>query len=252
MDTKLPPKVISHNQIEHVPFIPGALDGPNIVIPQPTSFSAALTHEVRNPLTNINLAVDILKRLAKSDMENVYLDIINRASLRISTLINELVKQQQDEHMKEAIYSVHHLLDEILIMTGDRILLKNIVVSKEYTIHDYNMPLHRPEMKIALTNIIINAIDAMAIQNGQLKIITKSSNGHYMVQIGDNGCGINPEDLKQIFKPFFTKKTGGLGIGLAATFDILKANKVKLHVKSKEGKGTKFILSFAKESPLFQ
>ena len=71
------------------------------------------------------------------------------------------------------------------------------------------MPLHRAEMKIALTNIIINAIDAMAIENGQLCIVTKIVRGDYVLEIGDNGCGINPEDLKQIFKPFFIRKAGG-------------------------------------------
>ena len=218
---------------------------------QTTSFKDALVHEVRNPLTNINLAVELLKRSAETDTEKLYLDIINRASKRITTLINELLKHQQEQQTKEAVYSVHHLLDEILILTADRILLKNITVRKTYTLHDHNMPLHRPEIKIALTNIIINAIDAMTLQNGQLSILTKSINGNYALEISDNGCGINPSDLKLIFKPYFTKKTGGLGIGLAATFDILKANKVKILVESKEGKGTKFILSFAKESPLY-
>jgi signal transduction histidine kinase len=100
-------------------------------------------------------------------------------------------------------------------------------------------------MKIALTNIIVNAIDAMS-QKGELKIITKSIERKYAIQIEDNGCGISREDLKNIFKPYFTNKPGGLGLGLAATCDILQSNHVGVFVESEEGKGTRFILLFDK------
>lgn len=221
------------------------------LIPSPVTFTAALVHEIRNPLTNINLAVELLKQRNKDESADLYMDIISRASVQINILIDNLLKQHEEETLKVSIYSVHNLLDEILKLTRDRISLKNVTVTKQYTLKDHNLPLHRAEMKIALTNIVINAIDAMTIEKGQLCISTKTVRGFYVLEISDNGCGINPEDLKEIFNPFFTKKPGGLGVGLAATYDILKANGVKLFVESKEGKGTKFILSFAKESPFF-
>ena len=65
-----------------------------------------------------------------------------------------------------------------------------------------------------------------------------------MIQIEDNGCGISKENLKYIFKPYFTNKPGGLGLGLATTYDILQSNHVGVNVESEEGKGTRFILSF--------
>jgi signal transduction histidine kinase len=101
-------------------------------------------------------------------------------------------------------------------------------------------------MQIALTNIIINAIDAMPSENGELKLTTKSIDGKYIIQVEDNGCGISKANLKHIFKPFFTKKPGGLGLGLATTYHILKSNHVGIDVESEEGKGTLFILSFDK------
>ena len=178
-------------------------------IPTPVSFTDALVHEIKNPLTNINLAVELLKRAENHDLAGSYLDIIDRASIQINILTNKLLEQQEVEIAKGSLYSVHKLIDEILRLTGDRISLKKITVTKHYTINDHSMPLHRAEMKIALTNIIINAIDAMAIENGQLCIVTKIVRRDYVLEIGDNGCGINPEDLKQIFKPFFIRKAGG-------------------------------------------
>jgi C4-dicarboxylate-specific signal transduction histidine kinase len=62
--------------------------------------------------------------------------------------------------------------------------------------------------------------------------------------INDNGCGISKENLKNIFKPHYTNRPGGLGIGLAATANILRSNNIRVNVESRETKGTCFILLF--------
>jgi C4-dicarboxylate-specific signal transduction histidine kinase len=174
-----------------------------------------------------------------------------RASLKINTLITELVRYQQPERIHSSKYSMHQLLDEVLLMAADRLSLKNIIVSKNYAIGDYKKTADRPRMKIALTNIIINAIDAMKKQNGRLMLTTKLTDGRYSIQIEDNGCGIDTESVKHIFKPYFTSKEDGLGIGLAAVQNILKANKVRINVESEKGTGTKFTLAFAKRRTIF-
>ena len=67
-----------------------------------------------------------------------------------------------------------------------------------------------------------------------------------MLKIQDNGCGISPENLKNIFKPYYTGKQGGMGLGLSATYDILRSNHVGVNVVSGEGMGTRFELLFDK------
>lgn len=221
------------------------------VVPKLSALAAALTHEVRNPLTNINLAVEMLQHLGTSDLQKEYLDIIMRASGRINGLVTELAGKQQAEQVKVQMYSVHQVLEEVLTMTADRLRLKNITVHKDFAFQDYSIKEHNAEMKIALTNLIINAIDAITEDKGELKLVTTWFNGNYILAIEDNGCGINAADIKDIFRPFFTRKSGGLGIGLAVTLDILKANNVEIDVESEVGRGTKFILSFKKDSPVF-
>jgi len=206
-------------------------------------FTAALIHEIRNPLTNINLAVEMLNRLTTGEQEKIYLDIILRASTQINALVTDLVSIVviRKEH------SLHQLLDDVLLVIADRITLKNITVIKEYGVRDFSGTLDCEKINIALTNIIINAIDAMPDKNGQLKLTTSMVNGRFELQINDNGCGISVASLEHIFEPYFTQKIGGLGIGLAATFEILKTNKVNMTVQSEIGTGTTFTLSFAKE-----
>lgn len=206
------------------------------------SFITALVHELRNPLTNIKLSVELLESASTDDKGKIFLDIIRRSSMRISDLINDLLKNKQ-EAAEVGRHSIHQLLDETLELARDRISLKKIVVIKKYA-EDCELILNGPEMKIALTNIIVNAIDAMTSRGGQLTLITKSIESRYILLIKDNGSGISKENLKNIFKPHYTNKPGGLGIGLAATGDILRSNNVRVNVESKETKGTCFILLF--------
>lgn len=222
---------------------------PGIAKDQSSQFVSALAHEIRNPLANINLSVGILQSAIKDDELKTYLDIIIRSSIRINHLINDLLQYQEADEMLAETHSVHQLLDEVLEMTGDRIMLKNIAVRRIYAAQDCRVVMNRPEMKIALTNIIINAIDAMDLEKRELKLVTKSIRGKFLITIEDNGCGISKSNLKNIFKPYFTTKPGGLGVGLGATYVILQSNQVEVKVESEAGRGTRFILYFNNNRP---
>jgi len=233
-------------------LIPGlALSHPpwkadNILKDELGEFISALAHEVRNPLANINLSVKMLESEIKSEELKTYLDIIMRSSIRINNLIRELLIYQQNEEVPAEKHSIHELLDEVIWMAKDRIMLKNITVLKEYDPEDCKILLNRSKMKIALTNIIINAIEAMTIVNGALKLVTICTDEKFIMRIEDNGIGISPENLKNIFKSYYTNKPGGLGQGLATTYEILRSNHVAYKVESEEGSGTSFILLFDK------
>ena len=217
---------------------------PEEVLHQPARFVSALAHEVRNPLTNINLAVDMLAYAVKDDEPKLYLDIIKRSSARINHLISDLLKFQESDKAEGNAYSMHRLLDEVLEIAADRIRLKSIAVRKEYGSQDKQIMMDKAKIMIALTNIVINAIEAMSSENGELRLTEGLVDGHYSLQIGDNGCGIPAEHLQEIFKPYFTRKPGGLGLGLSTTWDILQANHIRMNVKSREGEGTCFTLLF--------
>ncbi len=215
---------------------------------KPDQFALALAHEIRNPLSNINLAIDMVKSSLVTDDQKIYLDIIARASVRINDLVNDLLQYFQPGETQSEIYSMHQLLGDALIVIADRIALKNITVEKNYTILDYKIFVDTHNMKIALSNILLNAIDAMSSENGQLTLITKSANGRCIIEIKDNGIGISKENLKKIFKPFYTNKQNGMGLGLSTTLNILHSNHVSVDVQSEEGIGTSFILSFNRVS----
>ena len=212
--------------------------------------SSTLVHELRNPLTNIILSAKELMSNEKYSIDDeikTYLDIILRGATQINKIISMLLLSKGPDVMEYEEHSIHQLLEEVLELTEDRIRLKHIEVSRDYETKDCKTAMNVPEMKMALTNIIINAIDAMAIEHGLLRVAIKSTTEHFVIQIEDNGCGISKENLENIFKPYFTNKPGGLGIGLAATYEILRSNHVGVNVESEEGKGTCFMLLFDRD-----
>jgi signal transduction histidine kinase len=190
--------------------------------------------------------VEMLQSTLKDKDQQFYLDIILRGSGRINDLVTDLLTLCVGDHQQSGKYSIHQMLEEVLAMTHDRIMLKNIRVRKDYTTVDCKIEVDKEKVKMALTNIIINAIDAMPAEGAMLKLVTRSINGKAVIEIEDNGIGISEANLKNIFKPFFTNKPGGLGIGLSTTQDILLSNHALIDVRSEEGKGTRFILSFEK------
>ena len=209
-----------------------------------TGYFSALVHEVRNPLCNIKLACDVLNLTNLDDEQRACLQIIMRGSARINDLINTLLGSSGIETPKYERYSLQQLLEDVLVMTKDRILLKRIEVSREYAAPEHGVSLDIEKMKIALINIVNNAIDAMPSEKGKLRLVTRSAGQLSSIEIGDNGTGISKENLKRIFQPYFTNKPGGMGLGLSAALGILRANHVVVHVQSKEGVGTSFVLSF--------
>ena len=241
--------IISRNRIRLNSHSPAAtqfsyLTAPKVVQGRTGVFTSVLAHEIRNPLTSINLAVQMLQAIVTSDSGKACLDIILRSSVRINGMITDLLTPVVAEVTDQEKYSIRQLLEDVLEITEDRATLKNITVKKEYCVHDGEIIMNRSKMKIALTNIIINAIDAMPSENGQLKLITRHLNGKWVIEIIDNGTGISKKNLKTIFKPYFTNKPGGMGLGLSTTLDILLSNHARANVQSEEGEGTRFIISF--------
>src|SRR5436190_8247600 len=211
---------------------------------------SVLAHELRNPLTNIMLTVHLLESKILDDNDRMYIDIIRRSSTKINDLINDLLKGQKKDEIKTEKHSIHQLLDDVIELASDRLILKKVIVKKNYAPYDLKIKMDRPKIKIALTNIVINAIDAMPSEKGELRLGTKLIKGKCAVSIHDNGSGISKEHLPLIFDPYFTNKQNGVGVGLAATKDILQSNKVGIRVESLIGHGTRFILLFEKNKPI--
>lgn len=203
-----------------------------------------LAHEVRNPLTNINLSVEQLKPELNSEDANIYLDIIARNCGRIDGLISELLDLSRPAEISLQRASLQSILDATLAAASDRISLKSIQLDLAYPENPAFIMADMEKLKIAFLNIVINAVEAVPRDNGRIMVSIVDGNAQFKVFINDNGSGIPEENISRIFEPYFTSKTNGFGLGLAATWNILQSHRASIDVNSQLGEGTSFVLTF--------
>lgn len=203
-----------------------------------------LAHEVKNPLTTIVLSADQLQlELSKESLAESgdLIEVIRRNCDRINHLVSQLLDSTRFSELNIQNHSIEDLLDEALDQVN-RIELKGIKVIKQYKEEKCLLPLDAEKIKIAFSNILVNAIESMGDKNGKLTIKTILRGHQCQVEILDNGAGIAQENLERIFEPFFTDKIGGSGLGLTNTQNIIFSHGGTIRVKSEVGKGTCFVI----------
>ncbi|MGO4289810.1 ATP-binding protein [Chitinophaga sp. RAB17] len=205
-----------------------------------------IAHEVRNPLTNILLAVSQIKMepLAETEDAQLYLDIMERNCHRINHLVTELLQSTRMSELNMLPLGLNVLVEKALHLAADRLQLNNIAVVKELCEPDCKILADEDKILIAFLNIIINGIEAMKAGEGRLGIHSWQDAERVFIRISDNGSGISEQNLAKLFEPFFTNKTKGTGLGLTATQNIILQHHGSITVDSALGEGTSFLISF--------
>ncbi len=205
-------------------------------------FARLMTHEIRNPLTNILLSVEQLKEeISENENSKLYIDILKRNTLRINELISEVMNASKLTELEFSTVSSRLFILQCIEDARDRLKLKNIKLELNIGV-DIELEIDMEKMKIAILNIILNAIEAMESQKGILTINATTEKEELVIEIIDNGVGISAENQERLFEPFFTNKPKGFGIGLTATQTIIFNHHGNIKVKSELGRGATFII----------
>ncbi len=209
--------------------------------------AAVMAHEIRNPLNAIAGFAQLLQtKVDETDPRRKYVDIVTQEAFRIDTLISDIL---DFAHQKKAVnieVNVVELVDRVITAKSDQSRKKEVVLIKQAASNTPVVIGDAVRLERILLNLVNNAIDAMD-QPGTITIMTErleSDQGpmaHISVQ--DSGCGIPPENLENIFKPFFTTKSAGTGLGLAIIQKIVEEHRGLITVESKIGQGTTFSLA---------
>jgi len=176
-----------------------------------------------------------LSRLTASLNINRLVDEIENSVKKISELVHAVKDYSYMDQMPEQEVDIHDGIDTTLIMLKHR--LKNgVEVVREYDRNIPRMTVRGRELNQVWTNLITNAIDAMH-GKGELRIVTKCSDGKVLVEVADTGSGIPPEIKDRIFEPFFTTKdvNEGTGLGLDIAARVVRNHGGDIKVTSQPG-----------------
>jgi signal transduction histidine kinase len=203
-----------------------------------------IAHEVRNPLTNINLSIEQLRsEVPETETTNLFFDMVVRNSERINHLVSDLLNTTRVADLKFVRTSINKVLDGSINFASDRIELKQIKVIKNYDPEICDVFVDIQKIEVAFLNIIVNAIEAME-DNGVLKVSTESKNNKCVVKISDNGKGMTRAQMGRLFEPYSTTKEKGNGLGLANSQNIILGHNGSISAESEPGVGTTFTISF--------
>jgi two-component system sensor histidine kinase PilS (NtrC family) len=206
--------------------------------------AANIAHEIRNPLASISGSVEVLKRLPGADAETHNLvDIAVREVDRVNALISNLLDYARPRTEERQRLDLSEMVTEIAK-----------IFEQERRVKEVRLQLHiQPnviveaasgQMQQVLWNLLRNAVEAMP-EGGTIHLATVIKNlaqPEAILIVRDAGIGIVREDLDHIFEPFFSRKPGGTGLGLATTARIVEDHKGTIDVLSQRGKGTTFTI----------
>jgi len=209
--------------------------------------AASIAHEIRNPLTNVSMSVQQLKKGNKIKQEGFrHVEIVERNIGRINYLITELLNCARPFKLNLQPYDIHKVLKDVLESAKTKLNLQKIKVTKNFTSKLPVLKIDREQIERAFLNLIINAIEAMP-RGGNLTISTELNGNFFRVKIHDTGKGIPEKDIIKIFDPFFSTKLQGVGLGLSICYGIIVSHGGTIEVESKSKIGSTFTVSLSIE-----
>ena len=205
--------------------------------------AASIAHEIRNPLGNLSLSVQLLKDAFTEDSPWAkHIEVIMRNTDRINFLITELLNCARPPKLTIQPHDIHEILEGILDFIKTKIGSRPIKVNKRFDLGIPPINVDKEQINRAFSNVMINAVDSMR-DGGEMAITTTIEGDFVVVRIQDTGEGIPEEDIIRIFDPFFSTKPSGIGLGLSTTYGIIASHDGTITVESKRQVGTVFAVS---------
>jgi hypothetical protein len=211
--------------------------------------AAGLAHEIRNPLAGIAGVVDVMgKELPASSPSRAVMGDVQNEILHIQAILNDLLSYARPRPPAFHAADINLTLEQAVLLARQQVMTRPVQV-----LFDSNaslpMVVHDPTLiQQVVLNIVLNGIQAIA-KEGSVKVGVHREDGNVVIEISDTGKGISEESLPRIFKPFFTTRNEGTGLGLSLANGIVQAHGGRIEVKSAQGKGSQFKILLPIERP---
>jgi len=208
--------------------------------------SASIAHEIGNPILGIKfLLSDIQKNEQLESKREQMIKVGVEECLRLQEMIRKLRHLYRPPSSKTEVCSLESLVENSLLFYNKHLEKNNIALKKDYTPDLPPVEGVKDQLTQVMTNLILNAVDAMKPVGGLLSISTGQCAKHIYFSFSDTGKGIAQDDQAKIFDPFFSSKPAveGAGLGLSVSYGIVAKHKGTLAVDSTLGEGTHFVVT---------
>ncbi len=205
---------------------------------------AGIAHDLKNILTSVSGYAQLLKMPATDEKRATYVERLNETAAMCTRMVRDLLGFAREDEVRPEPTNVGGLLDEVVGMVRSRAEEAGVEIVRELAAELPTVRLDALQMTRVLTNLMTNAIQAMAETEGPRRLTLSAAPEGERVRlvIEDTGPGIPREIIGKIFDPFFTTKPKGTGtgLGLSVCQGIVGAHGGEIGVESSPGAGTRF------------
>ena len=209
--------------------------------------SASIAHEIRNPLAAISGSVEVLKSELEVDGQNQRLmDLIVKETSRLNKILSDfLIYARTNRSIFSRIELCHLISDVFEIIKRHPSYRPEITLrfsAPDFYIYTFG---DEDKTKQILINLVVNSCEAIENDGGEVLVrIRPSAESTVVIEVIDNGIGMDSACIPRIFDPFYTTKKDGTGLGLAIVQRLAEGLNIDLAVKTSKDEGTAFILRF--------
>lgn len=213
--------------------------------------STSVAHEVNNPLSGILTYTKLLlKRLEKGVPEGKdlvdfkkYLTTIERETTRCGNIARGLLDVGRPTEPAMKLCDLAPIVEKTLALIQNQASLQGVNIVRGVAKGLPQLWADPNQLQQVLVNLTVNALQAM-LEGGKLEVTAAAdpAQNEILLKVKDTGCGISQEDIPQLFEPYFTKRKGGVGLGLSVVYNIIAKHRGRIEVESEVGKGSTFTI----------
>ncbi len=201
-----------------------------------------LAHEIRNPLAGIAGVIEIVGRdLPVSSPALAVVMDVRLEIARINHILTDLLHAARPHPPEIRPSNLNTTVEHAVVLAGQQVLSRPIKIGFEKDLSLPNVEHDSDQIHQLLLNLLLNAVQAID-GAGAIRVQILSLKGDAAIAVTDTGRGIAPEHLPNIFRPFYTTKGNGTGLGLSLSSRIAEEHHGRIEVTSEVGKGTKFLV----------
>lgn len=212
--------------------------------------SASIAHEVRQPLTTISAAGEaglawLKRRVPNLKQARKELESVIKASHRADDVLNSVRAMFKHEPTARTKVNLNELIQQVISVAAGSIRSNGVRLETDLTAGKLPLVMADPvQLQQVILNLVMNAIESMRHSGDEMRVLRlrtePSLAGTIAVRVVDSGPPVEPEVVKKMFQPFFTTKSGGMGMGLSICKTIVEAHGGRLTAAANKPRGMEF------------